>query len=412
MKIKVNNISNFVITKYKKHPFVYTILLICLIICLIFVFSNIFKQKATYMTIKAGYRNISNQVFATGTLAGSVEVDVGAQVSGQIKKLYVKSGDRVKAGDLLCEIDPEIQENNLQSAKLQEAVLEAQIASKQAQLISYSQEYTRQKALYKIDGTSKQQLELAKANFDMATADLKALNAQLKIANIAVLDAGKNLSYTKITAPMDGTIYAMAVEEGQTVNANQSTPTILRMALLDPMIVETEISEADVVKIKPGMQASFTILGMPNKVFKSKLISVDVAPQDAKYETNTTKSTSSTTDQAIYYNAILQVDNPEGILRIDMTAQVSIDIANANNVLSIPISALNVDNYNQGSVYTYNDGILQEHKVGLGIRDEQYVQITSGISIDDNIVIGDDVQKAQMLSEQNANVPPHLRGRR
>ena len=185
-----------------------------------------------YMTVSPKVRDIKNQVFATGTLAGKVEVDVGAQVSGQIQKLYVKRGDVVKEGDLLCEIDPQIQENNLKTAQAQEKLIAAQIKASEAQLLRDKLEYQRQRELMKTDATSRQELELAQAQYLVSQADLEALQAQYEQAVIAVDDAKTNLGYTQIRAPMDGTVYAVPVEEGQTVNANQTTPTILKLAKL------------------------------------------------------------------------------------------------------------------------------------------------------------------------------------
>ena len=117
--------------------------------------------------------------------------------------------------------------------------------------------------LVKADATSKQDAEVASAAYDMALASLKELKAQKEKAQLSLDDANTNLGYTKIKAPIDGTVYATVVSEGQTVNANQTTPTILRLATLDHMKVETEISEADVVNVKSGMDCTFTILGLP-----------------------------------------------------------------------------------------------------------------------------------------------------
>ena len=353
----------------------------------------------SYMTAKAQVRDIKRQVFATGTLAGKVEVDVGAQVSGQIKKLYVKTGDRVKAGDLLCEIDPDIQENDLKTARAQMKVIEAQIRSQQAEVKRLTLEFNRQKALLKSDATTAQEYELAEADLEVGKAQLDELNAQLEQAQIAIDDAETNLGYTRITAPMDGTVYAIPVEEGQTVNANQTTPTILKLAQLDTMTVETEISEADVVNVKEGMPCSFTILGLQNRRFDSTLYRIEPAPESAKNESSSSAASSSSSSEAIYYNALLDVDNREGLLRIDMTAEVTIDIDARDDVLSIPLTALRSDDYEgQGSVYLLKEGQVVETPVTLGIRDEQYVEVRSGVSLEDEIVIGDDVAPAEVAA--------------
>lgn len=368
-------------------------------------------EPPTYMTAMPKVRDIKQQVYATGTLAGKVEVDVGAQVSGQIKKLYVKKGDKVKAGDLLCEIDPEIQQNDLKRAEAEEKLIQAQIKSKEAQIEMLQAEHLRQQNLLKRDATSQQSAQQAKADYYMALADLEALKAQYDQAVISVDDAKTNLSYTQILAPMDGTIYAIPVEEGQTVNANQTTPTILRMADLDTMTVEAEISEADVVKVFPGMVCKFTIMGLPNRYFDAKLESIDPAPASAETETNSTSSSS--TSEAIYYNALLDVDNAEGILRIDMTAEVIITIAEANQVKAIPISAVQ-NEQDDGSAVVFQLSAdrmtVNPVKVQLGIRDEQYVQVKNeDFDINVPLIIGDDVDTAaKNVSKQKGPRPPGM----
>ena len=228
----------------------------------------------TYMTATPAVRDLKQQVYATGTIAGKVEVDVGAQVSGQIKKIYVEKGDKVKAGDLLCEIDPEIQRNTLSKAEAAEQLIAAQIKSQEAELKMLKAEHVRQQHLLTRSATTEQSAQQAEANYIKGEASLEALQAQYKQASVDVATAHTNLGYTRITAPMDGTIYAIPVVEGQTVNANQSTPTILRMANLDTMTVEAEISEADVVKVHPNMDARFTIMGLPKRYFQAKLKSL------------------------------------------------------------------------------------------------------------------------------------------
>lgn len=383
----------------------YSLLSLGLIALLGFGAYSYFKEDApTFMTTQASFRDIKEQVFATGTLAGKVEVDVGAQVSGQIKKLHVQTGDEVKEGQLLCEIDPEIQENELRTAKAQEKLISAQIRSQKAELKRLELEFTRQKGLLQTEATSKQEYELAEANLEVAKANLEALEAQLEQAQIAIDDAQTNLGYTKILAPMDGTVYAIPVEEGQTVNANQTTPTILKLAKLDVMTVETEISEADVVHVKEGMPCSFTILGLNNQSFKSKLYRIDPAPKSAENETSSSSSSSST--EAIYYNALLDVENPQGLLRIDMTAQVTIDIAAKDNVLALPLTTLRFDDYaGKGKVYVLENDLVVERDVELGIRDEQYVEVLSGLSENDLIVIGDDVKTSEDLAMQGRRGP-------
>lgn len=368
-----------------------------------------YVEPPTYMTALPSTRDIKQQVYATGTVAGKVEVDVGAQVSGQIQKLYVERGDRVKRGDLLCEIDPEIQQNDLRRAQAEEKLIAAQIASKEAQIKMLKSEHQRQQRLLKNDATTSQSAEQAEAEYEMALADLDALKAQYDQAVISVDDATTNLGYTRIVAPMDGTVYAIPVEEGQTVNANQTTPTILKLATLDTMTVEAEISEADVVKVQPGMPCRFTIMGLPNRYFEANLRSIDPAPASAE-STSTNSSTSSSTE-AIYYNALLDVDNSEGILRIDMTAEVEITIAEVKGVKAIPIAAVQNESAD-GTATVYQllaQGQINPITVQLGIRDDQYVEVTNA-NFDDSqpLVIGDDVATAAAAAANTRRRGPRM----
>lgn len=368
-----------------------------------------YVEPPTYMTALPSTRDIKQQVYATGTVAGKVEVDVGAQVSGQIKKLYVERGDRVKQGDLLCEIDPEIQENDLRRAQAEEKLILAQIASKEAQIKMLKSEHQRQQRLLRNDATSTQTAEQAQAEYEMAVADLDALKAQYDQAVISVDDATTNLGYTRIVAPMDGTVYAIPVEEGQTVNANQTTPTILKLATLDTMTVEAEISEADVVKVQPGMPCRFTIMGLPNRYFEANLRSIDPAPASA--ESTSTSTSTSSSSEAIYYNALLDVDNEEGILRIDMTAEVEITIAAVSGVKAIPISAVQNESAD-GTATVYQllaQGQINPIEVKLGIRDDQYVQVLNeDFDTTKPLVIGDDVATAAAAAADTRRRGPRM----
>lgn len=391
-------------TKHKKFK-KYLVISVVSALALSFASCQFFKSDApSYMTVTAKNRDISKKVFATGTIAGVTQVDVGAQVSGQILKLYVNTGEDVKKGQLLCEIDPKIQETALKTAKAQVEIIDAQISSKQAELKKLRLEYDRQKRLVKLDATSKQDMEVSEASYQMALASLKELNAQRAKAQLSVDDAITNLGYTKILAPMDGTVYATVVTEGQTVNANQTTPTILRLATLDKMKVKTEISEADVVNVVPGMDCSFTVLGLPFRVFKGKLDRIDPAPSsyESASQSSSNSSSQSGSSTAVYYNSDIIAENKDRILRIDMTADVTIEIANAKNVLSLPLSAMRKIHDKTGTVFVLSDGNVKEKEVQIGLKDDQFIQIVSGLSADDEVVIGDDVKSAEAKAQANS----------
>lgn len=191
--------------------------------------------------------NIEKAVLANGMLQASKLVNVGAQVSGQIQRLAVNLGDEIKQGDLIAQIDSLTQQNSLKEAQASLNSLNAQYQAKQAQIKQANYEYVRQKGMLAAKASSRADYENAEATLAIYKAELAQLDAEIEKARINVDNAQLDLGYTTINAPMDGTVVYTAVEEGQTVNANQTTPTIIELAKLDTMTVKAEISEADVI---------------------------------------------------------------------------------------------------------------------------------------------------------------------
>ena len=299
------------------------------------------EQPPQYITAEVTQGDIESSVLATGILEATKMVSVGAQVSGQVRKMYVELGDQVKQGQLIARIDSVRQENDLKTAEASIKNQMAQLAVRQANLAKVEAEYNRQKAMYAQDATSRSELESAFANYKTAQADITAINAQIEQSRLTLATAKEDLGYTQIVAPMDGTIVAIVTEEGQTVNANQSAPTIVKLAKLDTMTIKAEISEADVMKVEEGQTVYFTTLGNNEKKIYAKLRQVEPAPNSINTDGNTSSSSSSS---AVYYNALFDVPNEDGKLRIDMTAQVYIVLDEAKNVLTIPAAAIQGSN--------------------------------------------------------------------
>ena len=305
------------------------------------------NEQPQYITAEVSRGDIEDSVLATGDLEATKMVSVGAQVSGQVKKMYVKLGDQVKQGQLIAQIDSVRQENELKTTEADIKNQQAQLATKQATLAKAEAEYNRQKNMFAQDATSKAEYESALAAFKTAQADITAMNAQIEQSRLTQATAKENLGYTRIVAPMDGTVVAIVTEEGQTVNANQSTPTIVKLAKLNTMTIKAQISEADVMKVEEGQKVYFTTLGDSEKKRYATLRQVEPAPESINTETSNSSSSSSST--AIYYNALFDVPNDDGKLRIDMTAQVYIILAEAKNALTIPAAALQTSNRAQRS---------------------------------------------------------------
>ncbi|MEA5668951.1 efflux RND transporter periplasmic adaptor subunit [Stenotrophomonas sp. MH1] len=285
--------------------------------------------------------DLEQTVDATGVIDAYKLVSVGAQVSGQIKSLKVQLGDVVKQGDLIAEIDSVTQQNSLKNAQAALENIRAQRAVQTASLKESELAFARQKEMLAAEATSRADYEAAEANLASTRAQIRALDAQIMQRETELSTAQANLGYTRITAPIDGTVVAVVAEEGRTVNANQSAPTIVKLARLDLVTVNAEISEADVVKVKPDMPVYFTILGKPDHKYEARLRTVNPAPASISTDSTTSSSSSSSSSStAVYYNALFDVENPDGTLRIDMTAQVSVLLAQASDALLIPTVAL------------------------------------------------------------------------
>lgn len=369
--------------KFKK-----TILAICVIAATsgYFYFSDTETKKPDYITTKVSKENIEKTVLSTGTISALKQVQVGAQASGQIKVLNVKLGDVVKKGDMIAEIDSLTQENKLKESEASLENYKAQLKAKELAAKRSKIYYDRQLNMFKNDATSKENVENAQVDLAIAEADVFQIETQIKQALLAVDTAKLDLGYTKIEAPIDGVIVSIPVEAGQTVNSNQTTPTIVEIAQLDKMSIKAEISEGDVIKVKPGMPVYFTILGDTTKKYKSTLKSIDPGPKSLSDSKSTSSSSSSTTDTAIYYYGVFEVENPDNELRINMTAQITIVLDKADDVVSLPSSAIRKDKNGTYVVVIDKKGEPVNKSVKVGVDNNIYAEIKEGVTADDNVV--------------------------
>jgi membrane fusion protein, macrolide-specific efflux system len=324
--------------------------------------------------------DIDVTVLAAGAIEAKQLVSVGARVSGQIETLAVTLGQEVKAGDVIAQIDRQEQENDLLRSKAALAQIEAQLTAKRSGLAKAETGLARQQQLGESDLVSKEALENAAASVEVLKAELAALDAQKSSAQVNVAQSQLALERATVTAPIDGTVVAIVVEQGQTVSAAQNAPTIVKIANLDTMIVKAEISEADVVRVSAGQKASFTILGDPKARFDAVVRDVEPAPQSL--------ATSDTiaADKAVYYNGLLEVANPDRKLRIGMTAQVSIVLDSAADVLTLPVAAVTREK-GDSFVQVMQGGAEQKRAVKTGLTDKVRIQITEGLQEGDEVVI-------------------------
>lgn len=341
--------------------------------------------SANLITQQIKRANIAQSIEAVGEVYAKDQVDVGAQVSGQITKLYVKIGDRVKMGDLIAQIDKDKQQNELDIIKAQFDSAKANLESKEVSLEIAQSQYKREQQLYENKATSLENLETLKNNYYTLKANVAELKANLVQLEIQLKNAEKDLGYTTITAPMDGIVINVAVDEGQTVNANQSTPTIVKIANLDIMEIRMEIAEADVNKIKVGTKVEFSILNDPDKKFEAEISSIDPANTVQSDATSTSSGTSSSTS-AIYYYAKVFVENKDNFLRIGMSVENSIIIASVQNALSVPTYIIQNDNGGY-FVELLKGGKSVKSYVKIGIKDSVNAEILEGVSENDILIM-------------------------
>jgi membrane fusion protein, macrolide-specific efflux system len=349
-----------------------------------------------YTTAKVQRRDIESTVPATGLVQPIRQVDVGTRVSGQLKALKVKLGEHVRVGDLLAEIDPLVPENELKAAQANLANLEAQKLSAVARLRRAKLEFERQRGMIKGAVTSRRDLEAAEAEQLADAASVNALDAQIAQATGQVGVAAANLAYTKITAPIEGEVVGVLTQEGQTVVATQVAPVILRLARIDSMTIKAQVSEADVVEVKVGQNAHFTIMGDQERRYSGALRAVELAPQSYSEASNSQTGAQSSgasggANAAVFYNALLDVPNADRRLRIGMTAQVSIVSGVARQALIIPSTALR----GQGDDRRYAvrvltpGGKIEQRRVRIGINNHIEAQALEGLKEGEDVITGE-----------------------
>lgn len=333
-------------------------------------------------TVVVGRGSIERTVLASGVLQANSLVAVGAEVSGRIEAVHVALGQDVRKGDLIVEIDSLDQENAVKTAQAVLAGIEAQKRSQQATLAMAEAALARSQQLSANSLVSRTDLETAQAAVDSALAQIDQLDAQIAQSVLSVEAAELNLARTRIVAPSDGTIVALLVDEGQTVNANSTIPTIVKIADLDTMVIKAEISEADVVRVSAGQRVYFTILGEPDVKIDATLREVEPAPTSISSDTASTES-------AVYYNGLFDVPNPDHKLRISMTAQVTIVLDEVDDALVLAsglVSRKDPQGNVMVSVYDPETETISPRRVEVGLNNNVMAEIRSGLSEGEQVV--------------------------
>lgn len=341
---------------------------------------NANEADAAANSIAIALGNIDELVTAQGTLEPKEYVDVGTQVSGQLKKIHIDLGQTVKKDMLLAEIDPQIYLARVEGDEARLRALKAQIAQQQAQLTLATQKYERNQRLVASKAISQEVMEQSTAERAAAAARLAELKAQNEEAQSTLRGSRANLDYTQIYAPMDGTVVVINARQGQTLNANQTAPIVLQLANLDTMTVRAQVAEADVMRLEPGMKVYFTTLGMLEHKWWGTVRQIQPSPEIV--------------NDVVLYVVLIDVDNADRKLMTGMTTQVFFVIGEGKQVPLIPIEALgprlaNQDNAS-GKAYAVRvasgDG-FERRIIHVGLMNRTEAEVRAGLAPGDRVAL-------------------------
>lgn len=348
-------------------------------------------DAAKWITAKASRGDIEDTTTALGTLQPLEYVDVGTQVSGQLRRVYVQIGDQVSQGQPLAEIDPTVYGSKVDAGQANLQNLRAQLTEKQAQAALADELFARQQRMLAANATSQESFQNAQTTQKAARAQVAQLQAQINQVQSTLRGDQANLGYTNIYAPMAGTVVSQSARQGQTLVASQQAPTIVRIADLSTMTVWTQVSEADVGKLKLGQPVYFTTLGDAERKRPSTLRQILPTPE--------------VLNNVVLYDALFDVPNPQGDLGIQMSAQVFFVHAAAKDAVLVPAAAL-AQGRGKGkgdTVLVMQDGVPQARAVTVGVRNRVQAQIVSGLAEGDEVVIG---QRTAEAKKAGPSQPP------
>lgn len=357
------------------------------------------EKPLAFVTAPVERGNIVGKVTATGTLSALVTVQVGTQVSGRLKTLFVDFNSQVKKGQVLAQIDPELFQAALAQAKANTQAAEGNLARAKAQSADSERKLSRARQLAEQKLIAQADLDSALGESEMSKASIQAAEGSLAQARAQRHQAEVNVSYTTITSPIDGTVVSRNVDVGQTVAASLSAPTLFTIAEnLSRMQVDTNVAEADVGKLKEGLEAVFSVDAFSNRPFRGRIRQIRFAAQ--------------VVSNVVTYDAVIDVDNPQLLLRPGMTANVTFVYAKADEVLRVPNAAMRFrldptaargslgggSRRRAGSdggawvppgrsVFVLKDAVPVSVPVQTGITDGSFTEITSGIEEGELVIV-------------------------
>jgi len=314
-------------------------------------------------------RDIASSVQATGVIRAKIgaEVKVGARISGRVDKLYANIGDVVKKGQLIAQIEQEDLKAKVNEAKMNLRVVDANLDLAQ-------KNFQRMQNLYAKDYVSKDLV-------DVAERDLKASQAQENQIRESISFNETQMSYASIHAPISGVIASVATQQGETVSASAlNVPTFVTIVDLNRLEVYAYVDETDIGKIKPGLEATFTVDSFPDKDFKGKVSAV--------YPKATIQ------DNVVYYITIISIENPEGKLKPDMTVNATIFLDKREHVLAVPNKSIRRDAGRKVVIVLENNKPVQK-AVKTGWKDSNYTEVVEGLKEGDKVVTGETVKKEE-----------------
>lgn len=394
------------------------------------------ENKIKVSVEKPQKRNIIETVSASGKIQPEIEVKISPDVSGEVVELLVKEGDKVKKGDLLAKIKPDIYESNyeqmqasLNSQKANEANAKARLAQVKAQFINTKTSFERNESLWKQGAISQAEYDAAKASYDVAKEEVSAAEEvyrgsqfNVQSTNASVKEARENLAKTNIYAPVDGTISKLSIEKGErVVGTTQFAGTeIMRIANLNEMEVNVSVNENDIVSVSLGDTALIEVDAYLNRKFKG--IVTEIANTAAVSGTSTDQVTNFEVKIRILrdsYTDLIDENKPNSSpFRPGMSASVDIQTEKVENVLSVPIMAVTVkddttakkfnfkkeeespktdensdtkvkkeDKKQEEYVFVVNNGKVKLRKIVSGVQDNMYIYIKDGLTENDEVVV-------------------------
>lgn len=347
------------------------------------------KEQVQFNTAEVAPANIVNTVSATGTIGPVTSVTVGTQVSGIVSKLYVDYNSVVKKGQVIAELDKSNLTSELNSAKASLEQSKASLASAESSLSYQTANFRRNKALYQKGLISGNDYESARLSYQTALASVSSARDQVASAQEQVKKAQTNLSYATITSPIDGIVLSKSVEEGQTVAASFSTPTLFTIAKdLTNMQVVADVDEADIGNVKVGERVTFTVDAYPDNTFSGTVKQV--------------RQEATTTNNVVTYSVVITAPNADLKLKPGLTATVTIYTQENKGVLSVPSKALRFTPEKEtvggmkikdianakNKVWTIEGNTVVAHRVNIGMTDGSHTQILSGIRRGAKVITG------------------------